>query len=195
MIWKNERWKVSDLKDHPQNPRVFTKKGMKQLEASFDECGYVETIAINTDGTILSGHARKKVLLKKKVKEVDVRVPERALTSKEQQAVLIRMNKNVAGEFDFDVLANEYDMAELIDIGFEPYEVGITLTDFSEVPGMPGMGEKINARIQVIVHFDTTQDKDDFIKQAPPMSYLHGTGDVRSYRYPPSDLVKSREWK
>src|SRR5262245_52260319 len=87
--------------------------------------GYIDPIAVNTDGNILGGHARKKVLQELKVKEVDVRVPNRLLTEKEVEETCIRLNKNVAGEWDFDMLANLFDTADLIDWGFEPGEFGI----------------------------------------------------------------------
>jgi hypothetical protein len=125
MIWKNEKRKVSDLRDHSQNPRQFTEKGMADLRKSIEQCGYVEPIAINTNGTILSGHARKKILQEAGLTEVDVRVPERELTEAEEREVLVRMNKNTAGEFNFEILANEFEIEELREFGFTDLDLQI----------------------------------------------------------------------
>jgi ParB-like chromosome segregation protein Spo0J len=98
---------------------------MAALRASIESCGYVEPIAINTDGTILSGHARKKILIESWLTEVDVRVPERALTDAEQREVLIRMNKNTAGEWDMDILANEFEIMDLKEWDFTDRDLGM----------------------------------------------------------------------
>lgn len=130
--WRNAKWKVSALKDHPHNPRQFTEKGMADLRDSIRNCGYVEPIAINTTGTILSGHARKKILMEAGLKEVDVRVPDRELTEKEEREVLLRMNKNTAGEFNFEILANEFEIEELKEVGFTDADLKIGGYDFGE---------------------------------------------------------------
>jgi len=78
-------------------------------------------ININLDekNTILSGHARYYKLMDEGVEEVEVLVPDRLLTPKQEKAVLIRMNKNVAGEWDFDALANKFEMGDLLEWGFD----------------------------------------------------------------------------
>ena len=58
IIWTIEKRKLGDLKPHPNNPRQFTEKGMKDLENSINSIGFMQPININQDGTILSGHAR-----------------------------------------------------------------------------------------------------------------------------------------
>ena len=51
--------------------------------------------------------------------EVDVYVPDRTLTPKQEEEVLVRMNANTAGTFDFDKLANEFQLPELTEWGLE----------------------------------------------------------------------------
>lgn len=125
MRWTNEKRKVKDLKEWPRNPRRLTKDGLARLEQSIASVGYIEPIAINTDGTIIGGHGRKQALLKLKIDEVDVRVPERELTEKEIEEANIRLNKNIAGEFNFDALANDFEIDDLLEWGFEEYELGV----------------------------------------------------------------------
>jgi len=125
MKWTNERRRVDTLKDYPNNPRTPDPQGMANLERSIESVGYVEPIAINTDGTILSGHRRKQVLEAKGIAEVDVRVPERQLTEPECREVVIRLNRNIAGVWDMDVLTNDFEPESLIDWGFTDYELGI----------------------------------------------------------------------
>ncbi len=117
--WHCEKRNIDELKPHPSNPRVFTEKGMKDLEKSINKIGMAQPINITPDGTVLSGHARLMALKKKGVKEVDVYVAERELTEKEQEEVLIRMNANIAGGWDDDKLANLFDNNDLLEWGLD----------------------------------------------------------------------------
>lgn len=123
--WTTEKRKVSDLKDYAKNPRRFTEKGIADLRASMERLGYIDPIAINTDGTIIGGHARKKTLKALGLKEVDVRVPDRELTEKEIDEAIIRLNKNIAGEWDMDAIANNFEVEDLTAWGFAPEELGM----------------------------------------------------------------------
>lgn len=56
--------------------------------------------------------------------EIEVRVPSVLLNEKEANEYLIRSNKNT-GEWDFDILANDYDLEFLEDCGFEKADFGL----------------------------------------------------------------------
>jgi len=138
ITWKIEKRKLADLKPHPKNPRQFTEKGMKDLENSINSIGFMQPININQDGTILSGHARTLKLQQMGEIEVDVYVPDRLLTPKQEEEVLVRANANTAGQWDFDILANEFEDFELVEWGLEipnveNLEIEETLGD-DEVP-------------------------------------------------------------
>ena len=125
IIWKIEKRKLSDLKPHPNNPRNFIEKGMNDLENSINSIGFIQPININQDGTILSGHARALKLKEMGEIDVDVYVPDRILTPKQEEEVLIRANANTAGQWDWDLLANEFEMDELSDWGLEVPDLNI----------------------------------------------------------------------
>ena len=55
---------------------------------------------------------------------IDVRVPDRRLSPKECREYCIRSNKNIAGVWGWDSLANNYDAADLLDWGFTEEELG-----------------------------------------------------------------------
>ncbi len=127
-IWSNETRRIGDLVDWEKNPRRLTAKQANDLRDSLKKYGYIEPIQINTDNRIIGGHMRKNVLLQRLLidpnTEIDVRVPNRTLSEKECEEVAIRLNKN-SGEFDWDILANEFEVESLIDYGFEPKELGM----------------------------------------------------------------------
>ncbi len=139
--WLHETRKVTQLKEWPKNPRRLTEKGIAKLKESLTKFGVAEPIVINQDNVICGGHGRLKALKQLGVKEVPVYVA--TLDDKQFEELNIRLNKNIAGEWDFDILANEFEQDELLDWGFEPEEFGIKevlnegLTDEDAVPEAP----------------------------------------------------------
>lgn len=121
--WKLEKRLIKDLKEHPKNPRQLTKDQERNLRKSLDKFGLADKPIINTDGTIIGGHQRLRIL-KKELKEIECWVPERPLTDKEVDEMNIRLNRNL-GEWDFDVLANEWEIPDLLDWGFNPDELSL----------------------------------------------------------------------
>lgn len=116
--WKEEKRKIKDLKDYDKNPRRISKEVFEKLVESIKQDGYHGRIMVYGD-TILGGHQRKKALLKagyKNTDEIAVLVPNRELTEDEFNRLNIRDNLPY-GEFDFDILANEFDMDKLIEWG------------------------------------------------------------------------------
>lgn len=126
LIWHTETRKIKDLKEHEKNPRKITKDQMEKLKQSLKSFNYVETIVINLDNTILAGHMRIRALkaLGRVKEELEVRVPNRQLTPKEAEEYLIRSNKN-SGEWDWERLANEWEIPDLFNWGFTEDELQI----------------------------------------------------------------------
>ena len=125
--WHSEKIEVSQLKEYKSNPRDFTEKGMADLKKSIERFGIAEPICCNPDYTIIGGHARKKTLIELDIKEVLIHIPDRKLNAKEIKELNIRLNKNQAGVFNFDLLANNYDLPDLMDWGFTEGELDLDL--------------------------------------------------------------------
>lgn len=120
--WILETRNIEELTPHPQNPRFFTEKGMKDLKNSIGKFGLAQPININRDGTVVSGHARLETMRAMGKKTVDVYVPNRTLTPNEVDQLMVRMNKNEAGEWDYDLL-QMYNPQDLMVWGFEQKEL------------------------------------------------------------------------
>lgn len=129
ITWYLEKRKLSNLKEWENNPRILTEKGIEDLTNSIKKFGCCEPIVINTDGIICGGHGRKKVLEKLKVKEVDCYVPRETLSQEQFEELNLRLNKNIAGEFNFELLANNFDIDLLHDVGFTDEELGIDINE------------------------------------------------------------------
>lgn len=124
LVWHTELRKVKILKNHKKNPRKISKEQLEKLKESITNFNYVEIVVVNTDNTILAGHMRIQALkaLGRSSEEVEVRVPNRALSEREAEEYLIRSNKN-SGEWDFDILQSEWDFPDLLQWGFTEAEL------------------------------------------------------------------------
>lgn len=126
-IWKLEKRRLEELIPYEFNPRNITKKGKVELKKSIDKFGLAEPIVINLDNVIIGGHARYFVLLEKAEVFCDCYVPSFLLTPKEMKELNIRLNKNIAGEWNFDILANSFELPDLLDWGFEEKELDLAM--------------------------------------------------------------------
>jgi len=131
--WETKKIPISTIKEFEHNPRQLSKKQYQDLKKSLQKFDYVEVAAIDYDNTLIAGHQRLRVLrdLKGDDIEIDVRVPNRKLTEKEFKEYLVRSNKNT-GDWDYDILANTYEIEELIDYGFTEEELQINETEYIE---------------------------------------------------------------
>ena len=98
----------------------MSEKQAEELKKSLEKFDLAEIPAINTDNKIVAGHMRVATLqlLGRGDEEIDVRVPNRKLTDKEYNEYLLRSNQN-RGDWDWDILANSFDINELIGAGFD----------------------------------------------------------------------------
>lgn len=127
--WSNETRKLSELEPWARNPRQINKRQAERLVESFDRFGQVETIAVGPHNEVYNGHQRLNVLKEKYGDdyEVAVRVASRALTEKEREKLTVFLHKGAAGDWDFDMLANEFELDDLLEWGFEPKELDLDL--------------------------------------------------------------------
>tara|TARA_R100001594_G_scaffold59032_1_gene93017 strand:+ start:101 stop:1183 length:1083 start_codon:yes stop_codon:yes gene_type:complete len=127
--------KADDLIFAEYNPRQLTKEQHQHLKDSIERFGLVDPIIVNKNkdrkDVIVGGHQRVRVAKKLGIKEVPT--VEVNLDYDKERELNVRLNKNV-GEFDYDILADLFDLDELIGWGFTEDElVGFSADD--EVEG------------------------------------------------------------
>lgn len=126
--WTLRTFRLDELTDYYKNPRSLSEKEFKQLKTSLDKFGMIDKPIVNLDSanTIIGGHQRKHVLEATGVKECECWLPDRELSEKEVEELNIRLNKNT-GSWDFDTLANEFELDDLLDWGFDKGELDLDL--------------------------------------------------------------------
>lgn len=122
--WKLQRRKIAEITEHEKNARFLSKHDHKHLKTSVDKFGMIDKPIINTNGVLIGGHQRLAILKENGIKTVECWVPDRMLLDSEVDELNIRLNKNT-GSWDYDILANEWNMSDLLDWGFleEEFEV------------------------------------------------------------------------
>ncbi len=115
---------INKLQPATYNPRQISTKQYKDLKESIEKFDLVDPIIINKDMTVIGGHQRLKVCKKLKYDKVDCVVLD--LSKEEERELNIRLNKS-GGEFDIDILANEFEIEELKDWGFKEIELGLNI--------------------------------------------------------------------
>ena len=120
---------VKDLNPASYNPRQISSKQYKDLKESVKKFGLVDPIIVNKDNTVIGGHQRLKVCKELKYIEIDCVMLD--LSKEEERELNIRLNKNT-GDFDMDILANEFDIEELTDWGFKHIDLDVNIDKIEE---------------------------------------------------------------
>jgi hypothetical protein len=122
IFWHLENRYIKDLTPYEKNPRYLTSRMESNLINSIIEFGIIDRPCINLDNTIIGGHQRIEVLKKLGIGDVEVLVPSIMLTQEEVEKLNLILNK-VGGDWDYDVLANEFDLDLLLQMGFTTKEL------------------------------------------------------------------------
>jgi len=120
--WTLKKFEIKELKPYSKNPRTMTRSQRQHIKESLSKFGTAEKPIVNTDGTIIGGHQRVKILKEMGVKQIECWVPNIQLNDSEVSELCVRLNKNT-GSFDYDILANEFELNELCEWGFHMDEL------------------------------------------------------------------------
>ena len=117
--------KLSEIKPNPNNPRLIKDDKFKKLCQSikdFPEMLELRPIVVNKDHIILGGNMRYKAAKEIGLKEIPVKVADN-LTPEQEREFLIKDNTS-GGEWDWEILANEWDSEELEAWGLDVPDFG-----------------------------------------------------------------------
>ena len=117
---KIEKVKISKVKNNPNNPRLIKDDKFKKLVNSikeFPEMLKIRPIVVNEDMIVLGGNMRLKACKEAGLKEVFI-IKASELTEEQQREFIIKDNSGF-GEWDWDMIANEWDTEQLEDWGID----------------------------------------------------------------------------
>jgi ParB-like chromosome segregation protein Spo0J len=133
--------KPSEIKPNPNNPRLIKDDKFKKLVKSlkdFPEMAEVREVVINKDHVILGGNMRFKAMLEAGWIEIPVKVVD---WSEDKQKQFIIKDNVSGGEWDWDVLANEWNADLLEEWGLSVPSWDDRITDNKEVNAEDLLGD------------------------------------------------------
>jgi DNA modification methylase len=130
--------KITEIKFNPTNPRIIKDSKFKELVQSikdFPDMLDLRPIVIDENNMILGGNMRLKACIEAGLAEVPVT---KAHLSEEQKKEFIIKDNVGYGEWDWDTLANGWDVAKLEEWGLDVcqniYDIESGLIDDDEIP-------------------------------------------------------------
>ena len=110
--------KINSIKTNPKNPRLIKDDKFKKLVNSikeFPQMLELRPIVVDENNIILGGNMRHKACIEAGLKEVYI-VQAKDLTEEQKDEFIVKDNVGF-GEWDWDILANEWDTDKLQDWG------------------------------------------------------------------------------
>ena len=115
-----QKVKINAIKSNPNNPRLIKDDKFHKLVKSikeFPQMLELRPIVVNDEMVILGGNMRHKACIEAGLKEVTI-VKAKDLTEEQQKEFIIKDNVGF-GEWDWDILANEWDAESLEEWGLD----------------------------------------------------------------------------
>ena len=126
--------KISKVKGNPSNPRIIKNDKFKKLVKSiqeFPEMLKLRPIVVDEDMMVLGGNMRLKASKDAGLKEVWIEVAE-GLTEEQKKEFIVKDNVGF-GEWEWDMLANEWDSVQLAEWGLDVWQNEDDVEDIEEV--------------------------------------------------------------
>lgn len=134
--------KISEVKMNPNNPRIIKDDKFNKLVKSIQEFPkmlQIRPIVVNQDMIVLGGNMRLKACKEAGLKEVPI-VMANDLTEEEQRQFIIKDNVGF-GEWDWEMLVNEWDSEQLEDWGLDVPDFNFLPHDVSNVKDMTHLSQ------------------------------------------------------
>ena len=115
--------KISKVKGNPSNPRIIKNDKFKKLVKSikeFPEMLKLRPIVVDEDFMVLGGNMRLKASKDAGLSEVWIDIAE-GLTEEQKKEFIVKDNVGF-GEWEWDILANEWDSVQLAEWGLDVWQ-------------------------------------------------------------------------
>lgn len=155
---KVQKLSISKIKLNPTNPRVIKDDKFQKLVKSiqdFPEMKEIRPIVVNQDMIILGGNMRFRAMQEAGVKEIPVVIVD--WDEEKQKEFTIKDNLSF-GEWDWDSLANDWDIEALRDWGVDvpSFNIDLIEPEIDTTRLGENMDKYINNSIkQIVLYYDT----------------------------------------
>ena len=130
--------KIEKVLPNPSNPRIIKDDKFKKLVKSIQEFPQMlelRPIVVDSNMVVLGGNMRLKACVAAGLKEVPIVIADN-LTDSQKSEFIIKDNVGF-GEWDWDLLANEWDAASITDWGLDIGGFDLKAEEFNEEFSLP----------------------------------------------------------
>lgn len=120
---KTETVRISKIKRNPNNPRLIKDDKFNKLVNSikeFPEMLNIRPIVVNEEMIVLGGNMRLKACQEAGLKEIPI-IKASELTAEQQREFIVKDNVGF-GEWDWDIIANEWNTVDLENWGLDSWQ-------------------------------------------------------------------------
>jgi len=164
--------RLDSLTLNPDNPRTLSKAAFEKLKDSIKrdpEFMPLRPIVIDEHRMILGGNQRYRAIQALGRKTIPATwVQDGSKLTKEQKKRFILVDnyiKGMAGDWDFEILANAFNVEELRGVGFADWELGIGIESINHANEWQGMPEFVNEDKKsfrhIVIHMDNQEAVDN----------------------------------
>lgn len=129
-----DKVKINEVKTNPKNPRLIKDDKFRKLVKSIEEFPQMlelRPIVVDENNIVLGGNMRLKACKEAGLKEVFI-VKAENLTEEQKDEFIVKDNVGF-GEWDWDMLANEWDVEKIQDWGLDlPVDLSVTELEAEE---------------------------------------------------------------
>lgn len=162
--------KTKDIIANENNPRVIKDDKFRKLVQSikdFPQMLNLRPIVVNDEMVVLGGNMRLRAVQEVGLKEVPI-IKAADLTEEQQREFIIKDNVGF-GEWDWDILANEWEADKLSDWGLDvwqqPVEVDYSLLDEEDLSDeLSDMADGVKKAIQIEFEPDHYDEATELVK-------------------------------
>ena len=179
--------KINKLIPNKNNPRIIKDEKFKKLVKSikeFPEMLDLRPIVVDKDMVILGGNMRHKACIEAGLTEVPIKIA-KGLTEEQKQEFIVKDNVGF-GEWDWSILANEWDNIKLGDWGmdvWQPQESVSNETDYSINSLDEKLGRFLDAKIKNITIPFETEEFDNVVSKLELLIDKYNCKDYRGLIY------------
>ena len=161
--------KIIKVKGNPNNPRIIKNDKFKKLVKSiqeFPEMLKLRPIVVDEDMIVLGGNMRLKASKDAGLKEVWIEVAE-GLTEEQKKEFIVKDNVGF-GEWEWDMLGNEWDSVQLAEWGLDVWQ-----NEDDEQKNEPqDMSDNISAEYRIEIELKSEKEQEKIFEELTNKGYV-----------------------
>jgi hypothetical protein len=188
--------KLSEVKSNPNNPRIIKDDKFGKLVKSikeFPKMLEIRPIVVNADMIVLGGNMRLKACKEAGLKEVPV-IFAHDLTEEEQKQFIIKDNVGF-GEWDWDMIANEWDADQIEEWGLDlPFDAKIDDMEDGETLDFEQSVQLIPPKEYILIMADPNSEDWEDLKNLLKLKMVRRGGYKEGSNFDAISLERVLNW-